>query len=60
MLLQLIVFFSKSLLRAPEARSDLSTMIGETSFERYIPEADETLVEPEKIRRHILCTGRQT
>jgi len=54
----LIVFFSKSLLRAPEARSDLSEMVGETGFQRYIPEAHEDLVEPEKIRRHILCTGQ--
>ncbi|KIO25714.1 hypothetical protein M407DRAFT_243997 [Tulasnella calospora MUT 4182] len=54
----LIVFFSKSLLRAPEARSDLNEMAGETSFQRYIPESGEGLVEPEQIRRHILCTGQ--
>ncbi|KAG8860883.1 2-oxoglutarate dehydrogenase E1 component [Tulasnella sp. 330] len=55
----LIVFFSKSLLRAPEARSDLSEMVGETTFQRYLPEPHpESLVEPESIRRHILCTGQ--
>lgn len=33
-------------------------MIGETHFQRYIPEPHaEDLVAPEQIRRHILCTG---
>jgi len=55
----LIVFFSKSLLRHPKARSDLSDMIGETHFQRYLPEPHpENLVPPEEIRRHILCTGQ--
>jgi len=57
-MIQLIVFFSKSLLRHPKARSDLSDMIGETHFQRYLPEPHpENLVPPEEIRRHILCTG---
>lgn len=57
-MLQLIVFFSKSLLRHPRARSDLSEMVGETHFQRYLPEPHpENLVPPEEIRRHILCTG---
>lgn len=56
--LQLIVFFSKSLLRHPKARSDLSEMIGETHFQRYLPDPHpENLVAPEQVRRHILCTG---
>ncbi|KAG6812719.1 hypothetical protein H0H92_001080 [Tricholoma furcatifolium] len=55
----LIVFFSKSLLRHPRARSDLSEMVGETHFQRYIPEPfQEALVAPEEIKRHILCTGQ--
>ncbi|KAG8930122.1 2-oxoglutarate dehydrogenase E1 component [Tulasnella sp. 418] len=54
----LIVFFSKSLLRHPQARSGLSEMVGETNFIRYIPEASEELAAPEQIRRHILCTGQ--
>ena len=33
-------------------------MVGDTHFERYIPESSTELVEPEKIRRHILCTGK--
>ncbi|KAK7469427.1 2-oxoglutarate dehydrogenase E1 component [Stygiomarasmius scandens] len=55
----LIVFFSKSLLRHPKARSDLSEMVGETHFQRYLPEPHpEELVAPEEIKRHILCTGQ--
>ncbi|KAG5643626.1 hypothetical protein DXG03_000593 [Asterophora parasitica] len=55
----LIVFFSKSLLRHPNARSELSEMVGETNFQRYIPEtSQDTLVAPEEIKRHILCTGQ--
>ncbi|KAH7904950.1 thiamine diphosphate-binding protein [Hygrophoropsis aurantiaca] len=54
----LILFFSKSLLRHPQARSDLSEMIGDTHFQRYIPEPSENLVAPEEMRRHILCTGQ--
>nr|XP_018263955.1 oxoglutarate dehydrogenase (succinyl-transferring), E1 component [Kwoniella dejecticola CBS 10117]OBR86113.1 oxoglutarate dehydrogenase (succinyl-transferring), E1 component [Kwoniella dejecticola CBS 10117] len=55
----LIVFFSKSLLRHPQARSSLEEMTGDHTFQRYLPEPHpENLVEPEKIRRHILCTGQ--
>lgn len=54
---QLIVFFSKSLLRHPKARSSLDEMVGETHFERYIPEASEDLVAPDQVKRHILCSG---
>ncbi|TRM61105.1 thiamine diphosphate-binding protein [Schizophyllum amplum] len=55
----LIVFFSKSLLRHPKARSDLSEMTGETNFQRYLPDAHpEELVAPEEIRKHVLCSGQ--
>ncbi|KAI6094416.1 thiamine diphosphate-binding protein [Pisolithus croceorrhizus] len=55
----LILFFSKALLRHPSARSDLSEMMGNTHFQRYLPEPHpEQLVPPEQIRRHILCTGQ--
>ncbi|KAJ8080811.1 hypothetical protein PM082_017646 [Marasmius tenuissimus] len=34
-------------------------MVGETSFQRYIPEPHtEELVAPEEIKRHVLCTGQ--
>ncbi len=33
-------------------------MVGETNFQRYIPDSHpDSLVAPEHIRRHILCTG---
>ncbi|WFD36786.1 oxoglutarate dehydrogenase (succinyl-transferring) [Malassezia cuniculi] len=59
----LILMFSKSLLRHPEARSELKDMLPGTSFQRYIPEPHATegkdaLVEPEQIKRHILCVGQ--
>ncbi|KAJ3507432.1 hypothetical protein NMY22_g16930 [Coprinellus aureogranulatus] len=55
----LINFFSKNLLRHPRAKSDLSEMTGETTFQRYIPEVyEDQLVAPEEIKRHILCTGQ--
>ncbi|THH31472.1 hypothetical protein EUX98_g2722 [Antrodiella citrinella] len=55
----LVVFFSKALLRHPKARSDLSEMVGETHFKRFIPDPHpEELVLPEQIRRHILCSGQ--
>ncbi|TIC73697.1 2-oxoglutarate dehydrogenase, E1 component [Wallemia mellicola] len=54
----LILFFSKALLRHPMARSTLEEMTGETQFERYIPENSEKMVEPEKVRKHILCSGQ--
>ncbi|KAL7422265.1 2-oxoglutarate dehydrogenase E1 component [Cryptotrichosporon argae] len=54
----LIVFFSKALLRHPLARSALDEMEGETAFQRYLPEAAEQLDAPDKIRRHILCSGQ--
>lgn len=54
----LVVFFSKSLLRHPKARSSLDEMTGETTFQRYLPEDSPDLVAPDQIRRHILCTGQ--
>ncbi|KIM35868.1 hypothetical protein M413DRAFT_449496 [Hebeloma cylindrosporum] len=56
----LILFFSKSLLRHPEARSNLEEMVGDTNFLRYLPEPHNpaTLVAPEEVKRHILCSGQ--
>jgi 2-oxoglutarate dehydrogenase complex dehydrogenase (E1) component-like enzyme len=55
--IQLVLFFSKSLLRLPKAKSSLSEMVGDTHFERYLPETSQELVAPQDIRRHILCSG---
>ena len=53
------MFFSKSLLRHPKARSELKEMVGDSNFLRYLPEThDSNLVAPEEIKRHILCTGK--
>ena len=55
---QLIVFWSKALLRHPQARSSLEEMTSGTAFQRYIPDPHpDNLVPPNEIRRHILCTG---
>ncbi|KAF8976851.1 2-oxoglutarate dehydrogenase E1 component [Entomortierella lignicola] len=55
----LIAFNSKLLLRHPLARSTLEEMSGNTSFKRFIPEAEEDkLVSPDKIKKHVLCSGQ--
>lgn len=55
----LIVFFSKSLLRHPLVKSDISEMTEGTRFQPYIPEPHpENLAAPEDIKRHILCAGQ--
>ncbi|ORX39784.1 Thiamin diphosphate-binding protein [Kockovaella imperatae] len=55
----LILFFSKSLLRHPLVKSDLSEFIGDSSFQRYLPETGtDDLVPPEQARRVLLCTGQ--
>jgi 2-oxoglutarate dehydrogenase E1 component len=36
-------------------------MTGDTIFERYLPEPHPAELEaPENIKRHILCTGKQS
>jgi 2-oxoglutarate dehydrogenase E1 component len=41
------------------ARSNLSEMTGDTIFQRFLPEATPDALEaPEKIRKHILCSGQ--
>lgn len=55
---QLIVFWSKALLRHPQARSSLEEMTTGTAFQRYIPDSHpDNLVPANEIRRHILCSG---
>ncbi|KAJ1971381.1 2-oxoglutarate dehydrogenase E1 component [Dimargaris xerosporica] len=55
----LVCFNSKSLLRHPLARSTLDEMVGNTHFQQYIPDPHpESLVAPEQVERHILCSGQ--
>jgi len=57
----LILFFSKSLLRHPLARSDIEDFTEGTHFQWIIPDpahADNTINSPDKIDRVILCTGQ--
>jgi 2-oxoglutarate dehydrogenase E1 component len=58
LVLQLVLLFSKSLLRHPKAKSALSEMTDNTHFLRYLPESSQNLVPPNEIRRHILCSGK--
>jgi len=57
----LILFFSKSLLRHPMARSDISEFVGDSHFQWIIPDpAHETgeIEANDQIKRVILCTGQ--
>ena len=57
----LIIFFSKSLLRHPLARSSLSEFTAEDAHFRWIipdQEHGKTINEPDQIERVILCTGQ--
>lgn len=56
----LVIFFSKSLLRHPLARSSLSEFTGDSHFRWIIPDPDhgKTIDEPEKIERVIICSGQ--
>jgi 2-oxoglutarate dehydrogenase E1 component len=59
--LALILFFSKSLLRHPLARSPISEFTGESHFQWIIPDpAHETgdIEANDKIKRVILCSGQ--
>jgi 2-oxoglutarate dehydrogenase E1 component len=56
----LIVFFSKSLLRHPLARSNIEDFTEGTHFQWIIPETGHgaAVEEPDKIERVIICTGQ--
>jgi len=57
----LVIFFSKSLLRHPIARSDIEALDGESHFQWIIPDeahATEAIDAPEQIERVILCSGQ--
>jgi 2-oxoglutarate dehydrogenase E1 component len=56
----LVIFFSKSLLRHPLARSSIEEFTDDSHFQWIIPDpAHGTAIdEPEKIERVILCSGQ--
>ncbi|KAJ9661135.1 2-oxoglutarate dehydrogenase E1 component [Neophaeococcomyces mojaviensis] len=56
----LILFFSKSLLRHPLARSDIEEFTGDSHFRWIIPDPEhgKAIAEPSEIDRVILCTGQ--
>lgn len=56
----LIIFFSKSLLRHPIARSDIEEFTGDSHFQWIIPDSAHgtAIDEPEKIERVIMCSGQ--
>ncbi|KAL1846543.1 2-oxoglutarate dehydrogenase E1 component [Paecilomyces lecythidis] len=56
----LVIFFSKSLLRHPLARSSLEEFTGDSHFQWIIPDPahGSAIDEPEKIERVILCSGQ--
>lgn len=57
----LVIFFSKSLLRHPIARSDLEAFTGDSHFKWIIPDPahqTEAIESHEKIERVIMCSGQ--
>lgn len=56
----MIIFFSKSLLRHPIARSDIEEFTGDSQFRWIIPDNEhgKSVNEPDQIDRVILCTGQ--
>ncbi|KAF7716889.1 2-oxoglutarate dehydrogenase, E1 component family protein [Penicillium ucsense] len=57
----LVIFFSKSLLRHPIARSDIEAFTGDSHFKWIIPDTahkTEAIDAPEKIERVIMCSGQ--
>lgn len=54
----LVVMTPKSLLRDTMCKSSLDEFGEGTVFQRVIPETSTSLVEPEKVRRVVFCTGK--
>ncbi|VUC28256.1 unnamed protein product [Clonostachys rosea] len=56
----LIIFFSKSLLRHPLVRSEVSELTGASAFKPVLsdPDHDITINKPEAIERVIYCSGQ--
>ncbi|KAI3644982.1 hypothetical protein MP228_011146 [Amoeboaphelidium protococcarum] len=53
----LVVMVSKSLLRHPLCKSPLSDMVGNTRFDRLIPETGQIRTE-DRVNKVIFCTGQ--
>ncbi|OAQ69392.1 2-oxoglutarate dehydrogenase E1 component, mitochondrial precursor [Purpureocillium lilacinum] len=56
----LVMFFSKSLLRHPQNRSDVSQLTGTSAFTPVLcdPEHGKSIVAPDSISRVVFCTGQ--
>lgn len=56
----MIIFFSKSLLRHPLARSPIEDFLGDSHFQWIIPDPEhsKSIANPSEIERVILCTGQ--
>lgn len=56
----LVIFFSKSLLRHPLTRSNISELTGTSTFQPVLedPEHGSSIDEPSSISRVILCSGQ--
>ncbi|KAK6332719.1 2-oxoglutarate dehydrogenase E1 component [Orbilia brochopaga] len=56
----LVIFFSKSLLRHPLAKSDLSQFTGDSHFEWLLPDPEHgnSIKQPSECERLLICTGQ--
>jgi len=56
----LVIFFSKSLLRHPLARSDISEFTGDSHFQWLIPDPEhgKSLKDPAECKRVLICSGQ--
>ena len=60
-ILALLVFFSKSLLRHPVARSDIDDFLGDSHFQWIIPDPGHQsglIKDHNEIKRVVICTGQ--
>lgn len=56
--IQLINMSPKAILRLPEARSSFDEMIGDTEFQRIIPETGIATEKPQGVQKLVFCTGK--
>ncbi|XP_052689627.1 2-oxoglutarate dehydrogenase complex component E1-like isoform X1 [Crassostrea angulata] len=54
----LINMSPKAILRLPEARSSFDEMIGDTEFQRIIPETGIATEKPQGVQKLVFCTGK--